>query len=351
MTEPGYLLDNQRAEAGTRFAALAELFDPVTFRHLDTLGIAEGWSCWEVGAGGPSVIRGLAERVGPSGRVLATDIDTSWIGSHASGRAGVSGPGDGSGLAGGSGMSGGSGLADGSGLVGESAVEDESGLARGPGLAGGSGVDGGSGRAGGSGVGGGSGLADGSGLAGGSGVGGGSVVVLRHDVAADPPPAEQFDLVHARLVLVHVRDRARALASMLSCLRPGGWLLLEDADPALQPLLCPDESGPAEELANRLRRGFRQLLAGRGAELAYGRTLPRLLRSAGLTQLGADAYFPITSPACAVLEAATVRHIRAELINAGLATAEEVEQHLANVATGQLDLATAPMISAWGRRP
>jgi hypothetical protein len=74
-----YLLDNRRPEAGERFAALAELFDPWTFRHFDDLGLGEGWRCWEVGAGGVSVPRGLAERVGTSGRVLATDIDVSWI--------------------------------------------------------------------------------------------------------------------------------------------------------------------------------------------------------------------------------------------------------------------------------
>ncbi|GGM22847.1 hypothetical protein GCM10010129_79020 [Streptomyces fumigatiscleroticus] len=65
----------------------------------------------------------------------------------------------------------------------------------------------------------------------------------------------------------------------------------------------------------------------------------------------ADACFPITSPACAVLEAATVRQIRHLLVAEGLATDEETDRHLAHVATGSLDLATAPMISAWGRRP
>ncbi|GHB52269.1 hypothetical protein GCM10010377_49250 [Streptomyces viridiviolaceus] len=34
------------------------------------------------------------------------------------------------------------------------------------------------------------------------------------------------------------------LTNMVQALRPGGWLLLEDADPRLQPLSCPDESGP-----------------------------------------------------------------------------------------------------------
>ncbi|WNI28567.1 methyltransferase domain-containing protein [Streptomyces sp. ITFR-6] len=177
------------------------------------------------------------------------------------------------------------------------------------------------------------------------------VEVLRHDVAADPPPPGGFDLVHARLVLVHVVDRAEALRRMVQALRPGGVLLLEDADPGLQPLLCPDESGPEQRLANRLRSGFRELMAGRGADLAYGRTLPRRLREAGLLDVRADAYFPITSPACTVLEAATVRQIRERLVAAGIASDADIDRHLSNVATGELDLATAPMISAWGRRP
>ncbi|WP_432590243.1 methyltransferase domain-containing protein [Streptomyces sp. HD1123-B1] len=261
--DTGYLLDNRQVEAGTRFEALSALFDPSTFRHFETVGVDEGWRCWEVGAGGPTVPGWLAGRVGPSGRVLATDIDVSWI----------------------------------------REVTTE------------------------------------------------GVEVLRHDVALDPPPPGPFDLIHARLVLVHVTDRDAALRSMARALRPGGWLLIEDADPALQPHICPDEYGPEQELANRLRRGVRQLLEGRGADLAYGRKLPRLLRETGLVEVEADAYFPVASPHLDVLEAATVHQVRDKLIAAGLATDEEIERHLAHIATGRLDLATAPLISAWGRRP
>lgn len=258
----GYLLDNQQAEAAERFDAFAALFDPTTFRHLEGFGIGSGWRCWEVGAGGTSVVSWLAKKVGPTGKVVATDIDTSQLAP----------------------------------------------AARPP------------------------------------------VEVRVHDVGAEEPPGEGFDLVHARLVLVHVPDRERALRSMVDSLRPGGRLLIEDADPALQPLTCPDDHGPAEELANRLRQGFRRLLADRGADLSYGRRLPRLLREAGLHRVEAEAYFPLSSPACAALESATIRQIREQLVAAGLATDADIDQHLANVAAGGMDLATAPMISAWGRK-
>jgi SAM-dependent methyltransferase len=258
----GYLLDNQQAEAGRRFQAMSELFDPVTFRHLSAVGLTAGWACWEVGAGGPGVPSWLAEQVGQSGRVLATDIDVSWL------------------------------AAVGAGFE-----------------------------------------------------------VQRHELGVDKAPAGGFDLVHARLLLVHLPRRAEALASMVAAVRPGGWLVIEDADPQLQPLICVDEYGPAQELANRIQAGFRTLLASRGADLGFGRTLPRLLRAAGLAEVQADAFFPITSPASRVLQAATVQQIRTGLVSAGLVTEAEIDQHLRDIAGGELDLATAPLISAWGHKP
>ena len=75
------------------------------------------------------------------------------------------------------------------------------------------------------------------------------------------------------------------------------------------------------------------------------------LREAGLVDVEADAYFPMTSPACAVLEVATVEQIRDRLVSQGIATDADIDRHLANVRSGVLDLATSPMVSAWGRKP
>jgi SAM-dependent methyltransferase len=171
--------------------------------------------------------------------------------------------------------------------------------------------------------------------------------ILRHDVAAEPAPAAGFDLVHARLVVMHLADRSAALAAMTGALRPGGWLLLEDADLSLQPLACPDETGPAEQLANKVRRASVGL---RGDNLAFGRTLPRLLRGAGLTEVGADAYLPIAGPDSARLEQTMIERQRDRLLAAGLLTAAEIDRHLADVAAGRLDLTTFTVVSAWGRK-
>jgi hypothetical protein len=91
--------------------------------------------------------------------------------------------------------------------------------------------------------------------------------------------------------------------------------------------------------------------SARTADLSYGRKLPRLLRDAGLSQVRADAFFPMTSPACGLLEAATITQLRDELIDHHYATEADIDRHLASIAAGHIDFATAPMISAWGRRP
>ena len=62
-----------------RFSGLETTFDPSTVRVLTGVGVTGGWACWEIGAGGGSIARWLADRVGPTGRVLATDIDPRFI--------------------------------------------------------------------------------------------------------------------------------------------------------------------------------------------------------------------------------------------------------------------------------
>jgi SAM-dependent methyltransferase len=63
-----------------RLELLEQRYDPVTFERLRAVGIAPEWRCLEVGAGRGSVARWLAETIGPDGLVVATDIDTRFLG-------------------------------------------------------------------------------------------------------------------------------------------------------------------------------------------------------------------------------------------------------------------------------
>jgi SAM-dependent methyltransferase len=72
-TEGQYLFPHDENE-GDRLTALASAFDPITRRHLEALGVADGWRCLEVGAGTGTIAEWLSDRVGPKGHVLATDV-------------------------------------------------------------------------------------------------------------------------------------------------------------------------------------------------------------------------------------------------------------------------------------
>jgi ubiquinone/menaquinone biosynthesis C-methylase UbiE len=74
-----YLLDNVAPQAGGRFAGLEACYDQSTFGYLSALGLGVGWRCWEIGAGGGSVVRWMAAQVGQSGSVLGTDVNLDWI--------------------------------------------------------------------------------------------------------------------------------------------------------------------------------------------------------------------------------------------------------------------------------
>ncbi|GAA0981631.1 hypothetical protein GCM10009555_050080 [Acrocarpospora macrocephala] len=81
-TKPHYVFDNDGAHSADQHRCLADLLDPLTFERLARTGVTAGWHCLEIGAGGGSVARWLAERVAPQGSVLATDIKPGLIPAH-----------------------------------------------------------------------------------------------------------------------------------------------------------------------------------------------------------------------------------------------------------------------------
>jgi ubiquinone/menaquinone biosynthesis C-methylase UbiE len=75
-----YIFDNAaEAETAERFASLDALYNFRTFRFLETAGIGRDWHCLEVGGGSGAVAAWMADRVGPSGYVLVTDIDPRFM--------------------------------------------------------------------------------------------------------------------------------------------------------------------------------------------------------------------------------------------------------------------------------
>lgn len=81
--DDSYLLNSAGTDVEMETARLRELqqaSDSSTISHLDAIGVGPGWRCLEVGAGAGSIARWLGSRVGPTGSVLATDVNIGRLG-------------------------------------------------------------------------------------------------------------------------------------------------------------------------------------------------------------------------------------------------------------------------------
>jgi SAM-dependent methyltransferase len=114
--------------------------------------------------------------------------------------------------------------------------------------------------------------------------------VLEHNILEDPLEAlgpGSFDLVCSRLTLFHlVGKQEQAIRQMTKCLRPGGWLIDEDADWGTA---APVD--PAHPLYDGYRRAWRDgdWWTARGYDKAFGRKLPALFERCGLQDICHEA--------------------------------------------------------------
>ena len=114
------------------------------------------------------------------------------------------------------------------------------------------------------------------------------VEVRRHDILADPLEPGRYDLAHCRALLFHLADPRQAVRNMAAAVRPGGWLLIEDAD-----YVSLVAANPAHPRAARFDQTVRKLttfFAASGALDPYlGRRLPSLIIAVGLAETGSEA--------------------------------------------------------------
>lgn len=74
-----YTLDNAAEGERARLRLVEEAWDPGSIAHFERLGVSEGWHVLMVAAGGGSLVEWMSERVGPTGRVVAIDLDPRFL--------------------------------------------------------------------------------------------------------------------------------------------------------------------------------------------------------------------------------------------------------------------------------
>jgi SAM-dependent methyltransferase len=178
-----------------------------------------------------------------------------------------------------------------------------------------------------------------------------NVEVVHADGRHTGLPSGAFDLVHARLLLVNIPVPQQVVAEMVRLVKPGGWVLTEEADAAARICYPPHEAW--DELGAILQAAYRS----DGADLCIGRKLTTLLRDAGLTEVAADVradVYPASHPRRTIL-ADLVRSVSSKVVERGIASEDrliridrEVREHLADPDTLTL---SCLYFLAWGRKP
>jgi SAM-dependent methyltransferase len=184
-----------------------------------------------------------------------------------------------------------------------------------------------------------------------------NVEVRVHDVCTDPLDEGYFDLVHARLVLEHLPTRVTVLEKLVSALRPGGWLLIEDVDLSAwlhlpeERLLC--EPTEVRGALQAMMRATASIGTRSGWDGEFGRDLPIHLVNAGLGQVGSEGFAPLVLGGSPQSDFVTVsaRQLAVVLVDSGLVTTSEVDSVIDAFEKPASMMSYGPLVSAWGRRP
>ena len=79
MDTADYAFPHSADDESRRLELFEQRLDPLTERRIERLAIGRGARCLEIGGGRGSMTRWLSERVGPEGRVTATDLQLDFL--------------------------------------------------------------------------------------------------------------------------------------------------------------------------------------------------------------------------------------------------------------------------------
>ena len=176
--------------------------------------------------------------------------------------------------------------------------------------------------------------------------------VRKFDLRHDPIEADHFDLAYCRTLLLHLPDPAAALRKLVSALRPGGVLLVQEPDAgsaAAADLDHPD----AARFGRLLHAAYGWLRENGTFDPYFGRRLPGLFASLGLVETGHDAGASIlrgASPEMAVYQQ-TLEALAPLLSAKGVLSDSDLADLRRMYREPGFDHVSEIQFVAWGRKP
>ena len=131
---------------------------------------------------------------------------------------------------------------------------------------------------------------------------------------------EEYDAIHARFVLTHLRDPEHGVEIMRRALRPGGRLIVEDID--FRGSFCEPENPRFE----RYEEIYVESARRNGGDPWIGLRLPAMLVAAGFALVQPNVVQPADLEGeSKLMPALTLENIKAIAIRHGVATEQEID--------------------------
>ncbi|HZQ79405.1 MAG TPA: class I SAM-dependent methyltransferase [Acidimicrobiia bacterium] len=169
--------------------------------------------------------------------------------------------------------------------------------------------------------------------------------IRRCDILRDGVPGDGYDLVHARFLLIHLPDRDRIVAELVSRLRPGGVILLEESDFRLV-------EAAESALYAEVWAGVCAAAAESGGDWNWGPELPASLAAAGAVEVASatETFTFRGGDPVSELVAMTWEQVTPLLVAQGLAP-ERIAAATAELTDPGRRFPAPTAVAAWGCRP
>ena len=169
--------------------------------------------------------------------------------------------------------------------------------------------------------------------------------VLKSDISKAHSLGE-FDLIHARLVLIHLRDRSEVLEKLVSWLKPGGWIILSE-------FIDTSTTKPRPSAYSKTMKTMWEVLYKTiGTDCNWGNSLPDNFNALGLKKLGNSLHYPPLSSGSPISAfwCLTWMQMKHHLLTTGGLHIDTYTQAIHNLNAGNVADLSPGLITCWGQR-
>ncbi|NUK06500.1 class I SAM-dependent methyltransferase [Streptomyces lunaelactis] len=173
------------------------------------------------------------------------------------------------------------------------------------------------------------------------------LTALEADITAPDFGPGQFQLVHARFVLMHLRSWQRMVTKLSTLVAPGGVLVLGDA---IDLTTATAPTTPYTQVMRAMWQGLKDTI---GTDVSWVPDYPQLLRAAGLESVAAEIHVPPLLPGSPISRfwAGTWDRARESIVATRLADEAAVDAAIRYLDSPDCAALSPGMITAWGWKP